>query len=179
MADVPDMGTQQDMTQRQLLVRVDDNNRQNKIRDARKLIYERNYAVDSAPVQALLKDESLIPTTVSVNRAQGIYANLCGLMQNAFSERLSGFGFCIFTILVVDLLHEFELGVWKAVLSHLLRMVESLKGAKLRELDQRKAIPTNKLLPTTQLTPFLIQDIARSLRSEETQSGDFRRMPQI
>jgi hypothetical protein len=67
MADVPDMGTQQDMTQRQLLVRVDNNDRQNKILDARRLIYERNYAINSPQVQALLKDESLIPTTVIVN----------------------------------------------------------------------------------------------------------------
>jgi hypothetical protein len=67
MADVPDMGTQQDMTQRQLLVRVDNNDRQNKILDARRLIYERNYAINSPQVQALLKEESLIPTTVIVN----------------------------------------------------------------------------------------------------------------
>jgi hypothetical protein len=59
-------------------------------------------------------------------------------MQNIFSETLSTFGFCIFTLLVVDLLHEFELGIWKAILSHLLRMVESLKGSKLHELDHRK-----------------------------------------
>ena len=55
------------MIQRQLLVCTDDNNLQNKILDARALIYERNYAVDSLKVQALLKDESLIPTMVSVN----------------------------------------------------------------------------------------------------------------
>lgn len=40
-------------------------------------------------------------------------------------------------MLVVDLLHEFELGVWKAVFIHLLRMVDSQKGAFLAELDRR------------------------------------------
>lgn len=40
-------------------------------------------------------------------------------------------------MLVVDLLHEFELGVWKAVFVHLLRMVDSLKGPMLAELDRR------------------------------------------
>lgn len=40
-------------------------------------------------------------------------------------------------MLVVDLLHEFELGVWKAILIHLLRMVDSLKGALLGEVDRR------------------------------------------
>lgn len=40
-------------------------------------------------------------------------------------------------MLVVDLLHEFELGVWKAVFMHLLRIVDSLKGDILSELDRR------------------------------------------
>lgn len=40
-------------------------------------------------------------------------------------------------MLVVDLLHEFELGVWKAIFSHLLRILDSLKGNKLQELDRR------------------------------------------
>lgn len=40
-------------------------------------------------------------------------------------------------MLVVDLLHEFELGVWKAVFIHLLRMLDSGKGARLAELDRR------------------------------------------
>ncbi|KIM62393.1 hypothetical protein SCLCIDRAFT_75073, partial [Scleroderma citrinum Foug A] len=44
---------------------------------------------------------------------------------------------------VVDLLHEFELGVWKAVFIHLLRMLDSLKGDQLTELDRRyRSVPT-------------------------------------
>lgn len=40
-------------------------------------------------------------------------------------------------MLVVDFLHEFELGVWKAILLHLLRIVDSLKGSVLAELDHQ------------------------------------------
>ena len=40
-------------------------------------------------------------------------------------------------MLVVDLLHEFELGVWKSILIHLLRILESIKGTLLAELDYR------------------------------------------
>lgn len=58
-------------------------------------------------------------------------------MQNAFSDKLYLFGFNLFMMLVVDLLHEFELGVWKAVLTQLLRMLESLEESKLHELDRR------------------------------------------
>ena len=40
-------------------------------------------------------------------------------------------------MLVVNLLHEFELGVWKATFVHLLRILDSLKGYLLSELDRR------------------------------------------
>jgi hypothetical protein len=59
------------------------------------------------------------------------------LFQNAFSNRLSPLGFNMFEMLVVDLMHEIELGVWKAVFVHLLRLLES-ENIKLRhELDRR------------------------------------------
>jgi hypothetical protein len=63
------------------------------------------------------------------------------------------FRFNVFAILVVDLLHEFEIGVWKAIFTHLLRMVESLKGHKLRKLDQRKVIII--LIPYQLFTSYL------------------------
>ena len=59
------------------------------------------------------------------------------IVQNAFSERLSHTGFNFFLMLVVDLLHEFELGVWKSILIHLLCIVDSLKGSVLAELNHR------------------------------------------
>jgi hypothetical protein len=41
-------------------------------------------------------------------------------------------------MLVVDLMHEFEQGVWKALFIHLLRMLDSSKGGSLiNELDLR------------------------------------------
>jgi hypothetical protein len=45
-------------------------------------------------------------------------------------------------MLVVDLLHEFELGVWKAVFAQLLRMLECLEENKVHELD-RRSVPVN------------------------------------
>ena len=40
-------------------------------------------------------------------------------------------------MLVVDLLHEFELGVWKAIFIHLLRILEALKQSQISEMDKR------------------------------------------
>ncbi|KIM57873.1 hypothetical protein SCLCIDRAFT_129512, partial [Scleroderma citrinum Foug A] len=44
---------------------------------------------------------------------------------------------------VVDLLHEFKLGVWKAVFIHLLRMLDTLKGDVLSKLNRHyRQVPT-------------------------------------
>jgi hypothetical protein len=40
-------------------------------------------------------------------------------------------------MLVVDLLHEFELGVWKALFIHLLRILEAADPSLSHELDRR------------------------------------------
>jgi hypothetical protein len=38
---------------------------------------------------------------------------------------------------VPDLLHEFELGIWKAVFTHLLRILYALGGNKIQTLNLR------------------------------------------
>jgi hypothetical protein len=40
-------------------------------------------------------------------------------------------------MLVIDLLHEFELGVWKTLFIHLLRMLEAVDPNLLHELNRR------------------------------------------
>ena len=52
------------MNQRKALARVDDIRRRSKVYAARRIIYERCYQVNSAAVEALLKDESLVPASV-------------------------------------------------------------------------------------------------------------------
>jgi hypothetical protein len=60
------MGKHRDMVQRISLKRVDDLNRRSRIEAAREIIYVKNYKTDSKAVEALLQEDSLIPTTVSV-----------------------------------------------------------------------------------------------------------------
>jgi hypothetical protein len=38
---------------------------------------------------------------------------------------------------LVDLMHEFELGIWKALFIHLLRMLNAMNKALINELDRR------------------------------------------
>lgn len=71
-----------DRQQRSTLARVDNEDRKFKIAAARRLIYEKNYAVDSRALEKLLKDESLVPTSV---RAMCILSSLPGTY---FSPRM-------------------------------------------------------------------------------------------
>ena len=64
LARTHNMGMHHDKEERMASARVDNKIRQKKVADARKLIYEKNYAVDSKQVENLLKEESLVPTDV-------------------------------------------------------------------------------------------------------------------
>jgi hypothetical protein len=61
---VHNLGMAMDMTQRVTMARMDDNQRRSKVSAARKLIYEKNLQVDSAAVEKLLRETSLVPTAV-------------------------------------------------------------------------------------------------------------------
>jgi hypothetical protein len=53
------------MKQRKTRARVDDEMTRSKVKLARDIIYKRNYVVNSKAVEAILKAQSLVPTTVS------------------------------------------------------------------------------------------------------------------
>jgi hypothetical protein len=59
------------------------------------------------------------------------------LCKNAFSECLADFGFKLFSMFIVDLLHEFELGVWKAIFTHLMHILFAAGGMAIQELNWR------------------------------------------
>jgi hypothetical protein len=127
-----------DMKQRWTLARIDDESRRRLIERAREIIYKKNYAVDTDSVEAILKGESLVPTLVCFGNALSKhYLNNLFQFQSAFTEKLGPFGFDHFKMLLVDLMHEFELGVWKALFIHLLRILNALDKAEVHELDHR------------------------------------------
>ena len=64
LSQVHNLGMPRDREQRVTMARVDNAHRQFKVSTARKLIYEKQYLVDSAAVEGLLKPESLVPTAV-------------------------------------------------------------------------------------------------------------------
>lgn len=66
LSRVHNIGTVTDMKQRKTLARVDDEVKRSKVVAAREIIYEQNFAVDNIDVELLLKEESLVPTNVSL-----------------------------------------------------------------------------------------------------------------
>ena len=55
-----------------------------------------------------------------------------------FSDKLAPLSFNMFEMLVVDLMHEVELGVWKAVFIHMLRLLDCQNESLKYELDRRQ-----------------------------------------
>ncbi|KAG2073803.1 hypothetical protein BDR04DRAFT_1009628, partial [Suillus decipiens] len=118
---IQNMGMPQDRQQRETLVHNDER-RLLQVSTVHSLIYEQNLGVGSAAVERILKSQSWVPTL------------------NSFSDHLGPLGFNIFHTLVVDLLHKFELGIWKMLFIHLLRIVMVHDKGLIHELDQRYAI---------------------------------------
>ncbi|KAG5649632.1 hypothetical protein H0H81_002769 [Sphagnurus paluster] len=102
---------------------------------ARKMIYELGYSITGVRVDELLRHVSAVPTL------------------NAFATKLSteDVPFNPSRMLVVDLLHEFELGVWRTLFKHLIRLLYAISphGDLVSELDLRHcSIPAfENLLP--------------------------------
>lgn len=46
-------------------------------------------------------------------------------------------GFDLFSMFVVDVMHDFELGDWRALFIHLLRILDAVDANLLIELDRR------------------------------------------
>lgn len=58
-------------------------------------------------------------------------------LQSAFSLMFAEKGLNFYSLFVPDLLHEFELGVWKSTLTHLIRILHAAGGDKVQEFNRR------------------------------------------
>src|SRR5579872_3031036 len=78
------------------------------------------------------------------------------MLQSAFVSILADCGLDFFSLFVVDLMHEFELGVWKAVLTHLIRIIHTKGSVMITEFDGRYATSGHPLfyLPSFDLDRF-------------------------
>ncbi|KAJ3537968.1 hypothetical protein NMY22_g5372 [Coprinellus aureogranulatus] len=118
--DVHNMGTASDRDIRETQRREDNEDKRGKVKAARSLILGKKcLAVNSPAVERLMKPTSLVPA------------------QNAFSDRLSHLGFDVYRIAAVDAMHEVEIGVWKSLFIHLLRLLETVDKSAIHTLNKR------------------------------------------
>ncbi|KAG2042377.1 hypothetical protein BDR03DRAFT_979010 [Suillus americanus] len=119
------MGTKRDMKRRIKCMQKDDRKHHREVEDAWTLIFQLGVPVDGSHVKNILNDESLVPT------------------WNLFLEKLCPHGFNRFQMFVVDKLHKFELGVWKATFTHLMRILHAAGGHAIQKLNERyQDVPT-------------------------------------
>ncbi|EMD39733.1 hypothetical protein CERSUDRAFT_92226 [Gelatoporia subvermispora B] len=118
-AKIAAMGTKANMKFRISHACNDTERLRNKISTAREWISKLGYSLTSQRLARLLDSKSLLP------------------IESAFSRVLSPTGFNHYQMLVPDLMHEFELGVWKAVFTHLIRVLYAAGGDRVQELNKR------------------------------------------
>ncbi|KAF5351441.1 hypothetical protein D9758_013515 [Tetrapyrgos nigripes] len=121
-ADYPEnrlLGTVWDKKRRIQKPREDTGYHQNMIESIRRWIFDTGYSIASQAVEQFLQPYSWVPT------------------RNIFSERFAKFGLNFYNLFVPDVLHELELGVWKALFTHLLRILFAIGGDSIQRMNKR------------------------------------------
>ncbi|KIM63149.1 hypothetical protein SCLCIDRAFT_24518 [Scleroderma citrinum Foug A] len=89
------------------------------IENVHRAIFEFGQSITSRAIKRILGPASLVPT------------------------RLSALGFNFYSMLVPDFMHEFELGIWKATLMHLIRLLYEVGNDAVQEFNTRfRLVPT-------------------------------------
>ena len=172
------MGRDDDRRRREESRRYDDAERRKKVDDAREWVYDKGYAITGDKVEDLLKDQSMVPTKVFESTFASLQVST-PFVQNAFSLLLSPFGFDFHKMLTVDLLHEVELGVWKSLLTHLIRMLHVCGAGKVHEFDERYVSPCMHTVeqPHLSLTSFrMVAAFGDKVRRFEGNVSDMKRL---
>jgi hypothetical protein len=133
---IPATGTRAD-EQRRSHLRDDNNRLRRAISQAREWIFMKGLGVTSKWIRDVLGAKSELPNQVRLRSYHILADQFTGDMQSAFSIRLSQHGFNFYSMFVVDLLHEFELGVWKATFTHLLRVLYAEGQDRIQTLNAR------------------------------------------
>ncbi len=134
------MGTKNDMKKRTNNPREDSGFLASRIDMVRGWIFKNGAAPEGDRVKSTLLHRTST-TTTQVGRSLRLRS--CALtlgVQSAFSIRFGEFGQNAYDLFVPDLLHEFELGVWKATFTHLVRLLIAVGGTAVHDLDERCAI---------------------------------------
>ncbi|KAG6808669.1 hypothetical protein H0H92_003308 [Tricholoma furcatifolium] len=104
--------------------RMDSAAEQFNVEVARSKIYQSGFVADGKPIDRILND-SKTP------------------IRNAFSNFLLPHSVNFYDLFVVDVLHEIELGVFKSIFTHLIRILYTMGSRGVADLDRRfRKVPT-------------------------------------
>ncbi|TBU36183.1 hypothetical protein BD309DRAFT_1024558 [Dichomitus squalens] len=112
------MGTKRDMAARLKNARKDTSILHDAIARARRWIFEDGTAPDG-------------------NNIKQTKLGLFSMAPSAFSQRFASIGLNMYKLFVPDLMHEFELGVWKGTFTHLVRILIAAGRDGVQKLDGR------------------------------------------
>ncbi|KAH6886502.1 hypothetical protein BKA70DRAFT_1123239 [Coprinopsis sp. MPI-PUGE-AT-0042] len=115
---IPLIGWDRDMSFREKNPRVMNSTTQEAVEEVRRLIFENGVALSNKNFDEIL-GHSRVP------------------VRNAFYACLGQYGFDPSTMIVPDPLHEFNLGVWKNVFHHLIRILYAHDAEKVGVMDRR------------------------------------------
>ena len=103
---------------------MDTPERQERVEKARGLIFKKGYSRNSTVFENTLGERSEVPIHIRFTMPHNFEVNSrLTSFQNAFSNHLHRFGFNFYQMFAPDILHEVELGVWKAIFTHLIRIL--------------------------------------------------------
>lgn len=134
---IPRLGMASDMNDRKRLERVDNERIHRDIALVRKMMFVDGVNITSTAIDNFLKSKSLVPTRVCKS---SIFFSNSNSLQSALSLRLFEHGFNFYQSFVPDLMHEFELGVWKAIFSHLMRILHAYGNETISVLNSRSVL---------------------------------------
>jgi hypothetical protein len=115
--DAHGLGTLHDRKTRLRASRQNTHELRANIATARQIIYDDGYMVNSRVLDPFLKEGSYVATKVSCSMC---FMSISKCEQNAFAYILSFANFNHFRMLVSDLMHKVEIGVWKGLFIHCL-----------------------------------------------------------
>ena len=138
-SEVHKLGMKRDFKWWEMKIWVDDERRHMLVETAWEMIYEHGVWPGADNISELLGSKALTPTQVRSQYFLMLSATLFffSTIQNAFSDCLSKYGLNFHSMFVVNLLHEFELGVWKATFMHLLQILYAQGGDSIQTLNKR------------------------------------------
>ncbi len=130
------MGTRADDYRRNK-TRVDDNDVNWHITLTRKWIFEDGMPLTSVYIDRILGPLSLTPTRVCIHaHALPQFAHMYS-EQSAYSIKLREHNFNFYSLFAPDFMHEVELGVWRTIFTHLMRILHAVGEDSIQTFNKR------------------------------------------